>query len=435
MSEPTNSFQTLGLPAPILRILKRRGFVEPTEIQSRAIPLALEGKDLIGLAQTGTGKTLAFGLPIIARMEHQFQARTLIIAPTRELALQIDESIKPIAAAMNLKTCVLIGGASPRPQADQLRHRPDIIIATPGRLLDHVQQRNLRLDEMRFVVLDEADRMLDMGFATDIDRILSMCPQERQTMLFSATMPKEIAHLAAKYLQNPLRVEVTPAGLTADLIEQSMFMVDTVNKIEMLRRLIYRTQGTILVFARTKHGARKLARAISQLGEKVAEIHADRTLAQRRNALDVFKNGQYRILVATDIASRGIDVKQIRLVVNFDIPHSPEDYVHRIGRTGRAGETGEAISIVTPDQVKEIAQIERLIKRTIPHQIENDLSIARPAERAPMHVRPKQQTQGNRGPRPHGRPGGGHGHAAGQPGGGQQGGGNRNRGPQMSRNG
>ena len=381
MTEPTNTFPALGLPAPILKILQRRGFVTPTEIQTRSIPVALTGRDVMGLAQTGTGKTLAFGLPIVSRMSERTGTRALIIAPTRELALQIDETMKPIAAAMGFRTVVLIGGASPRPQTEQLRHRPQIVIATPGRLLDHVNQRHINLNEMNFVVLDEADRMLDMGFSADIERIISQCPKDRQTLLFSATMPKEIANLAGKYLQGPVRVEVASNARTSDLIDQSMYMVDVVNKIEMLKRLIHRTDGSILVFARTKHGARKLARGILATGEKVAEIHADRTLAQRKAALDGFKNGTYRILVATDIASRGIDVKEIRLVINFDVPQAPEDYVHRIGRTGRAGATGEAITLVTPDQMKELLQIERLTKMPIPVRIESDLSVARPSDR------------------------------------------------------
>lgn len=396
MSEPS-AFQSLGVSAPIANVLRRRGILTPTEIQLAAIPHAIAGRDLIALAQTGTGKTFGFGLPILT---HNVPA--LILAPTRELALQIEDSLKPYMEAVGATSVVLVGGASIRPQIAQLRRRPQIVIATPGRLLDLLNQRALTLNAIKVLVLDEADRMLDMGFARDIEKIISQCPTDRQTMLFSATMPSEIADLSRRYLRNPERVEVAQAGKTADLVTQGMYLVAHENKMEMLRRLLQRTEGTILVFARTKHGARKLAKTIFHWGESVAEMHADRTMAQRKSALDGFKQGRFRVLVATDIASRGIDVKKIGLVVNYDIPQAPEDYVHRIGRTGRAGEIGEAITLATLDQIKEIHQIERLIRRSIPDHQEDGLSIARPPERGPSHVRPSSVA--SKRPVKHGRP-------------------------------
>ena len=366
MSESNIRFDQLGLPKPILTQLDTLGFTTPTPIQQGAIPPVLDGKDVMGLAQTGTGKTLAFGLPLMARLDQSKHGRLLILAPTRELASQILDSITPFLGRH--RAALLIGGASIRPQTETLRRNPRVIVATPGRLLDHLRANNTRLDSMNAVVLDEADRMLDMGFAPDIRRILDYCPEARQTLLFSATMPKEIRELANKYMHDPVEVAIHSDSKTADLIEQSVIVVEQPEKIELMRQTAGKRKGSILIFTRTKHGARKLARALGGAENRVGEIHADRTMAQRRSALDAFKTGHTRILVATDIAARGIDVKRIELVVNFDVPSAPEDYVHRIGRTGRAGEIGEAITFMTPEQNDEIRRIERLLGRRLPRQ-------------------------------------------------------------------
>ncbi|MCO5295934.1 MAG: DEAD/DEAH box helicase [Fimbriimonadaceae bacterium] len=336
--------------------MDRLGFVTPTPIQQEAIPLALEGRDLVGIAQTGTGKTLAFGLPIAANLRSGEVA--LVLAPTRELALQIQE----VLTQLNLRTALIIGGASMGKQVSQLRSRPQVIIATPGRLLDHMQQRTVDLGNVSIVVLDEGDRMLDMGFAPAVRRILDRVPKHRQTMLFSATMPREIADLAAQYLVKPATVEVARAGTAAAEVVQELVIINKEDKPDMLTNLLNKHKGSVLVFARTRHGARKIARSVFRMGHASAELHSDRTLAQRRAALDGFKSGKYRVLVATDIAARGIDVKEISVVINYDVSEKAEDYVHRIGRTGRAGADGLAITLATPDQQKYVRDIERLLR-------------------------------------------------------------------------
>ncbi len=325
----------------------------------QAIPVAVKGRDLVGIAQTGTGKTLAFGLPIVEQIGPQQIA--LVLAPTRELALQIQETFQKL----NTKTALLIGGESFNRQVSQLRGRPSVIVATPGRLEDHLSQRTLELKRVSIVVLDEADRMLDMGFAPAIRRILDRTPKERQTMLFSATMPSEITQLAAQYLRNPARIEVARPGSTAENVEQEVVVLPHAEKSAMLSDLLKEHPGSVLVFARTRHGARKLAKAVRDFGHSAAELHSDRTLEQRRAALNGFKKGTFRVLVATDIAARGIDVKEIGLVVNFDIPEKAEDYIHRIGRTGRAGASGKAITLVTPEQHKDVRDIEKLLKTSL----------------------------------------------------------------------
>lgn len=337
-------FRALGLTPSLLSKLDRLGFVTPTPIQSDAIPIALEGRDLVGVAQTGTGKTLAFGLPMAIRLTSDRFG--LVLAPTRELAQQIEETL----AGLGLKTALLIGGAAMSPQVAKLRARPNVVVATPGRLMDHLGQRTLSLSRVSIVVLDEGDRMLDMGFAPTIRRIMDQTPRDRQTMLFSATMPREIADLAAQYLRDPARVEIARSGTAPEGVEQELVVVPKEDKPAMLGTLLSDHAGTVLVFSRTRHGARKLARTVRALGHTAAEIHSDRTLPQRRAALQGFKSGAYRVLVATDIAARGIDVKDIALVINYDVPEHAEDYVHRIGRTGRAGATGHAITFATPER-------------------------------------------------------------------------------------
>ncbi len=371
------SFQSLGVAPKLLEALAKIGCITPTPIQQQAIPTAIQGKDIVGIAQTGTGKTFAFGIPMIQRLA-QIKGQGLIVLPTRELALQVDEALQQIGKDFGLRTVVLIGGVSSWHQSKALARNPHLIIATPGRLLDHVQQKTARLNDVRIVVLDEADRMFDMGFAPQIRRIFGVLPNERQTLLFSATMPPEIMKLAAAYMQLPIRVEVAPAGTPSERVTQEIFVVHKNDKNRLLDKLLAQYQGTTLVFTRTKFGAKKLVRAIRSMNHTVAEIHSNRSLSQRREALDGFKTGRYRVLVATDIASRGIDVADIGLVVNYDLPTNSEDYVHRIGRTARAGASGHAISFATPEQRWELRSIERLIRKALPISKLPELPPSRP---------------------------------------------------------
>ena len=311
----TPSFYGLGIAPQTLETLQRLKFHTPTPIQQKAIPLAIEGKDVIGIAQTGTGKTMAFGIPMIQRLA-QSKGRGLILVPTRELAYQVHQSLHKIAP--QTKYAVLIGGASMHKQIQELRQHPRIIIATPGRLIDHMEQRYVFMNEISILVLDEADRMLDMGFAPQIHKILRALPKERQTMLFSATMPEQIMKIAASNMKLPTHVEIAKSGTVAEKITQEVFIVKKESKKELLRKILAQYHGTVLIFSRTKVGAYKISRAVRDMGHKAAEIHADRSLAQRREALEGFKSGKYRILVATDIAARGIDVKGIELVINYD---------------------------------------------------------------------------------------------------------------------
>ncbi len=373
LSAPSPSFHELNLAKPVLDALDSLGFVTPTPIQHKTIPIVVEGKDLIGIAQTGTGKTLAFGLPMLHRLALKKNAgRALILLPTRELALQVEEAIANIGRSFRVKTAVLIGGAPLRPQLQQLRANPDIIVATPGRLMDHLQNGAVDLRTVDIVVLDEADRMLDMGFAPQIKQILRGVPTERQTLLFSATMPDAIAQMAKDFMKNPERVEIERPGTSAQGITQELFVVPQEQKSDLLAKLLYEYSGSILVFARTRSRARKVARDISRWDIRSAEIHADRTLPQRRAALDGFKDGRYRVLVATDIAARGIDVTGIEVVINYDLPDSADDYVHRIGRTGRAGLTGRAISFAAPDQGRDVRDIEKTTGLPLPLSPKNE---------------------------------------------------------------
>lgn len=360
-------FSNLGIAPKILDILLQRKFTTPTPIQHQAIPLAIEGQDVIGIAQTGTGKTLAFGVPMIQRLaKHKGQG--LVLLPTRELALQVDESLHNIGRSLGLKTAVLIGGESMGRQIAAVRKNPHVLIATPGRLIDFLEQKVLRLDKITILILDEADRMLDMGFAPQIKQILKHVPDKdkRQTMLFSATMPEEIAHIAANHMKMPVRVEVAPSGTTVRQVEQELFFIEKNKKLSLLEKLLGDYKGSVLVFSRTKFGAKKIAHTVNGMGHKAAEIHSNRSLSQRLEALNGFKSGKYRVLIATDIAARGIDVTGIELVINYDLPSTAEDYVHRIGRTGRAGLIGRAISFATPDQRRDVRDIERLIKLVLP---------------------------------------------------------------------
>lgn len=362
-----SGFQGLGLAPSLLAALQRLHFTEPTPIQHKAIPIAVSGKDVIGIAQTGTGKTLAFGLPMLQRLA-QVKGRGLVVLPTRELAVQVEEALRQIGHDLNLRTAVLIGGEDIKKQLRALARNPHVVIATPGRLIDHLEQKTIRLTEVKILVLDEADRMLDMGFAPQLKRILQHVPppSERQTMLFSATMPDQIVRIATQHMTLPLRIEVARAGQTAERVSHELFVVKKDDKKRLLEKLLQEYRGSVLVFCRTKFGAKSLARFLKSMGTSSNELHSNRSLSQRREALEGFKRGQYRVLVATDIAARGIDVTGIELVLNYDLPQSAEDYVHRIGRTGRAGLAGHAISFATPDQGGEVRGIEKLIRLPLP---------------------------------------------------------------------
>ena len=360
------TFSGLGIAPSMLDVLLRLGFKIPTSIQHKAIPVAVEGKDIIGIAQTGTGKTLAFGIPLIQQILKTGRGKGLIILPTRELALQINESIQKIGRGFGIKTAVLIGGSSIRHQVLTIRDNPHVIIGTPGRIIDHIGQRTLNLRDIKILVLDEADRMFDMGFAPQINKILQVVPKDRQTMLFSATMPDGIVRIASNHMKLPVRVEIARSGTTAENIEHELFVVEKNRKIPLLIKLLEEHKGSVLIFLRIKFGAKKICNDLRNIGISAAEIHSNRSLGQRKEALEGFKLGRYRVLVATDIASRGIDVKGIELVINFDLPENPEDYVHRIGRTGRAGMAGKAISFVLPDQGSKVREIERLTRLYLP---------------------------------------------------------------------
>ncbi len=364
-TEPNQGFYNLGIAPKILDILENIKFKIPTPIQLKAIPLAIEGKDVIGVAQTGTGKTHSFAIPMIQRLL-QMKGRGLILAPTRELALQIEEASKIVAHPFGMRTACLIGGASIREQIQALRRAPRIIIATPGRLIDHIEQKIITLNDIVMLVLDEADRMLDMGFAPQIQQILRFVPRDRQTMLFSATIPHEIMDIAAKHMKLPVSIEIAPSGTIAERLTQEVFIISKEAKLKLLEKVLAQYHGSVLLFSRTKHNSRRIAKSIRDMGHKAAEIHSDRSLAQRREALQGFKVGRFRVLVATDIASRGIDVAGIELVINYDLPDDVQNYVHRIGRTGRAGHKGHAISFATPDQRGEIRDIEQLIRAPLP---------------------------------------------------------------------
>ncbi|MFA5840281.1 MAG: DEAD/DEAH box helicase [Candidatus Margulisiibacteriota bacterium] len=367
---PTNNqngttFYGLGIAPKILETLDKMKFKIPTPIQLKAIPVAIEGKDIIGVAQTGTGKTLAFGIPMLQRLA-QTPGRGLVLVPTRELALQVEESLRKVGNPLGMTTTVLIGGASMYNQVKELRRFPRIIIATPGRLIDHLGQRTIRLDDVKILVLDEADRMLDMGFAPQIEKIFQFISKDRQTMLFSATIPEKIVRIASTHMKLPVSVEIARSGTAAKGIIQELFIVQKDDKSALLINLLEQYRGTVLVFSRTKRGATRITRGLKSMGLLAAEIHSDRSLAQRREALEGFKTGKYRILVATDIAARGIDVVGIEVVINYDLPDDAENYVHRIGRTGRAGHEGRAISIATPEQRGEVQSIEGLMRIALP---------------------------------------------------------------------
>ncbi|MFC1576281.1 DEAD/DEAH box helicase [Candidatus Omnitrophota bacterium] len=412
MTQPSHqthtSFYGLGIAPRILDILDRMKFTVPTPIQHKTIPIGIEDKDIIGVAQTGTGKTLAFAIPIMQRLS-QRKGRALILVPTRELAVQVDEAFQQIAPSFGIKTAVIIGGASMHLQLKALRKNPRVLVATPGRLVDHMERRTVLLADVNVLVLDEADRMLDMGFMPQIEKILKFVPRNRQTMLFSATIPGEIVRMAAAHMKLPIHVEVAPSGTTAERIIQEVFIVKANSKRQLLMKLLDQYHGPVLIFSRTKIGAKKITRGLRGMYHNAAEIHSNRSLAQRKEALEGFKSGKYKVLVATDIAARGIDVTGIELVINYDLPDDTENYVHRIGRTGRAGHEGRAISFATPEQGRDVKNIERLIKTALP-------IVDHPEFPKEKFIEGSQHPQGQR---PHHRRQGGrnrfHGHARRRP--------------------
>jgi ATP-dependent RNA helicase RhlE len=404
------SFDTLGLSEPILRAVHEEGYTTPTPIQAQAIPAVLAGGDLLAGAQTGTGKTAGFTLPILQRLSTTAKAaspfggrpiRCLILTPTRELAAQVEESVRTYGKYLKLKSTVIYGGVGINPQIDILRRGVDILVATPGRLLDLHQQRAADLSKVEILVLDEADRMLDMGFIHDIKRVLALLPKARQNLLFSATFSDEIKTLADSLLNKPAMIEVARRNSTVEVIAQKVHPVDRNRKAEMLTHLI-KTHNwfQVLVFTRTKHGANRLAEQLSGKGIPALAIHGNKSQGARTRALSEFKTNKLQVLVATDIAARGIDIDQLPHVVNYDLPNVPEDYVHRIGRTGRAGATGEAVSLVCVDEHVFLRDIERLIKREIPSEV-------LPGFEPDPHARPEPIQTGARRPQPNGRGGGG----------------------------
>jgi ATP-dependent RNA helicase RhlE len=398
------SFSTLGLADEIVRAVTERGYTTPTPIQTQAIPAVLSGGDLLAGAQTGTGKTAGFVLPILHRLSDKSvkgassgrpPIRALILTPTRELAAQVEESVRAYGVHTKLASMVVFGGVNINPQITRLRSRVDILVATPGRLLDHVQQKTLDLSQIQILVLDEADRMLDMGFIRDIRKILALLPKQRQNLLFSATFSTEIKQLADGLLNNPALIEVARPNITADTVAQKVYPVDRERKRELLAHLIQeRNWFQVLVFTRTKHGANRLAEQLGKDGISALAIHGNKSQAARTRALKEFKTGTLQVLVATDIAARGIDISELPHVVNYELPNVPEDYVHRIGRTGRAGSEGEAVSLVCVDEHKLLKDIERLIKRALPSEVVSGFEPDANAQPQPILQR--------QGARPHG---------------------------------
>src|SRR3984885_12505508 len=403
---PVPTFDQFGLSADILRAVVESGYTIPTPIQEQAIPVVLSGRDVMGAAQTGTGKTASFSLPIIQRLlphastsasPARHPVRALILTPTRELADQVAANVHAYAKHTALRSAVVFGGVDMNPQSEQLRRGVEILIATPGRLLDHVQQKTTNLGQVQMLVLDEADRMLDMGFLPDLQRILNLLPKERQTLLFSATFSGEIKKLAATYLRNPQTIEVARSNSTNANVRQIVFEVAESDKSGAVTQLI-RERGLkqVLVFCNSKIGASRLARVLEKDGIVATAIHGDRTQGERMQALDAFKRGEIEALVATDVAARGLDITDLPAVINFDLPFSAEDYVHRIGRTGRAGASGDALSLCSPNERKQLADIEKLIKRPLDVQ---HLTVATPVrhhheERAPRRERSSDGREG-----------------------------------------
>jgi len=359
-------FSSLGLAKPILQGVQAMGYGDPTPIQLRAIPPALEGRDVIASAQTGTGKTAAFALPTLQKLGSRGKIRCLVLEPTRELAMQVETAMRDFARFTDLRVGSIFGGVGYGAQRTALREGLDVVVATPGRLEDHLQQGTLRLADIEVLILDEVDRMLDVGFLPPMRRIIAKCPAKRQTLFFSATLPPEIAELAAWALKDPVRIEIGAARTVASIVKHGVYIVDPTRKFDLLLALLTATDyQSVIVFSRTKHGADKIAKKLRANNHSVAVLHANRSQNQRIEALNGFKSGKYEVMVATDIAARGIDVAGVSHVVNYDVPQHPEDYVHRIGRTGRALQPGDAFTLVTPEEMKKLSAIERFIGQKI----------------------------------------------------------------------
>ncbi|BFM20744.1 DEAD/DEAH box helicase [Gilvimarinus japonicus] len=421
------SFTQLGLSAPILKAIDEKGYTEPSPIQAQAIPAVLSGRDVMAAAQTGTGKTAGFTLPILEKLSQgksagANQARVLVLTPTRELAAQVSESVATYGKYLQLRSTVVFGGVKINPQMMKLRGGVDVLVATPGRLLDLYNQRAVKFDHLEVLVLDEADRMLDMGFIHDIKKILAVLPKKRQNLLFSATFSEEIRALAKGLVHEPVEISVTPRNRTAPTVKQWICPVDKKQKPDLLIRLIMDNQWEqVLVFSRTKHGANKLTKQLEAAHIRAAAIHGNKSQGARTKALADFKAGAIRVLVATDIAARGLDIDQLPQVVNFDLPNVPEDYVHRIGRTGRAGSTGQAVSLVSADEFKQLSDIEHLTKTLLDRQIvdgfepthdvpESSLTRRAPKPKKPQGAAPKRPGGGRQrrdGSPRSGKPGGG----------------------------
>ena len=398
-----NLFQEMGLPKKLVARVAALGITEPTPIQTHAIPAVLDGKDVMGLAQTGTGKTAAFGLPLVASLLSGGKkpapktVRGLILAPTRELAKQISDNLNNFVENTPLKIGLVVGGASINPQIKRLARGTDILVATPGRLIDLLDRRALTLQATTFLVLDEADQMLDLGFIHSLRKIASLLPPERQTMLFSATMPKQMNELSASYLRNPVRVEVSPPGKAADKISQSIHFIAKSEKSALLIELIDKHRDQLaLVFSRTKHGAERLKKTLENAGFAAESVHGNKSQGQRERALRAFKAGNAKILVATDVAARGLDIPDVRFVYNFDLPNVPENYVHRIGRTARAGASGAAVAFCAPDEMGELKAIHKTMGVSIP------VALGRPWEdlNSGGEGKPKGKSRGARRRRP-----------------------------------
>ncbi len=387
-------FAELGLCAPILNAVSDQGYTTPSPIQAQAIPAILTGKDVMGAAQTGTGKTAGFTLPMLELLRRGKpargnQVRALVLTPTRELAAQVAENVQAYSKNLPLSSAVVFGGVGINPQMLRLRRGADILVATPGRLLDLYQQNAVKFDQLEILVLDEADRMLDMGFIHDIKRILKLLPAKRQNLLFSATFSDEIRQLAANLVHEPLEISVTPANSTVELVDQWLIPLDKSKKISALTQLIKQNKWhQVLVFSRTKHGANRIAKKLETSGISAAAIHGDKSQGARTKALAGFKNGEIQALIATDIAARGIDIDQLPFVVNLDLPNVPADYVHRIGRTGRAGASGKAVSLVSEDELQQLKDIERLTQQLIRREILGGFEPQQPLPVTQLDTRP-----------------------------------------------
>jgi ATP-dependent RNA helicase RhlE len=369
------SFQNLGLSDEVVHAVQSMGYMDPTPIQLRAFPIVLGGKDIIGASQTGTGKTAAFGLPLLSilKTHAQIGPRILILEPTRELAAQVETAFRDYSRFSNVRTTVVYGGVGYGQQLKELKEGTDVLVATPGRLIDHLEQGNVKLDRIEHLVLDEADRMLDMGFMPDVRKIIDLCPRNRQTLLFSATMPPEIARLTEWALREPERIEIGRQSTPATTITHALYPVAAVQKYDLLVELLKKTNfDSVLIFVRTKHAADRIAAQLKNSQHSVAVLHSNRSQNERLEALEGFRNGKYEVMVATDIASRGIDVAGISHVINYDVPQHTEDYVHRIGRTGRAQAVGDAFTLMTAEEGPDVAAIERFIGQSIPRvKLEN----------------------------------------------------------------